>query len=288
MIRPKTSKIYYLLTKKQLFKRYFMAIIGIFLFACSYNLFLVNNEIVTGGITGLAIITKSIIEPSLMILILSVILLITSYFLLGKEKTVASIIGSLLLPVFVKITSNIGDFIIVNNEDLLLITIFAGVSTGISLGLILKNGFTTGGTDIVNKIVSKYLKLSIGNCMLITDGLIVLLGGITFGWTKAMYAIIALYIFSLMVDRVILGISASKAFYIVTAKDEEVKEYILGNLSHGVTILKAKGGYSGSNKNVLMCVVPTKEYFRLKEGISLIDEEAFFVITDSYEVMGGA
>jgi uncharacterized membrane-anchored protein YitT (DUF2179 family) len=277
-----------LIGKKHLVKRYFFAIIGIFLFACAFNLFMLQNNIVAGGVGGIAIVTQFFIEPSLMILLLSIILLIMSYFLLGKQKTMGSIVGSLLFPFFVKLTSNVGDIIYINNEDLLLIAIFAGVSIGIGAGLVFKNGFTTGGIDILNQIVSKYFKISIGNAMLFTDGTVVLLGGFFFGWTNAMYALIILYIFSIIVDRVILGISDSKAFYIVTAKDEEVKSFILDNLSHGVTILEGKGGYSGTKHNILMCVVPTKDYFRLKEGISLIDKEAFFVITDSYEVSGGA
>ena len=123
--------------------------------------------------------------------------------------------------------------------------------------------------------------------MLLVDGFIVLAGAFTFGWTKAMYAIIVLYIFSIIVDRVILGISNSKAFYIITSEYEKIKKFILNNLGHGVTVIEVKGGYSGKKDNILMCVVPTSDYFKLKEGIKLIDKEAFIVITDSYEVIGG-
>ena len=103
-----------------------------------------------------------------------------------------------------------------------------------------------------------------------------------------MYAIVLLYIYSLMTDKIILGISDNKAFYIITKNEDEVKDFILNNLNHGVTILKAKGGYEGRKENVLLCVVPARHYFKLKEGIALIDEEAFFVVTDAYEVRGGA
>jgi uncharacterized membrane-anchored protein YitT (DUF2179 family) len=103
-----------------------------------------------------------------------------------------------------------------------------------------------------------------------------------------MYAIIMLYIYSIMADKILLGISNNKAFYIITDKEDEVKEYVLKTLSHGVTILKAKGGYEGHRENVLLCVVPARHYFKLKEGISLIDKDAFFVVTDAYEVKGGA
>ena len=123
--------------------------------------------------------------------------------------------------------------------------------------------------------------------MLLTDGLIVLGSSFAFGMTRLMYSIVILYIISIMSDRVILGISDSKAFYIITDKDDEVKEYILNSLNHGVTIFKAKGGFKKENRNVLMCVLPTKEYYRLRTGISEIDKDAFFVVTDAYEVFGG-
>lgn len=277
-----------LVQKKDLFMRYILLLIGVFIYACTFNLLILPNNFVVGGIGGISVITKNIIDPSILIFILSVILLIMSYFLLGKEKTAGSVVGSLLFPAFVKLTANIGDFIKIEHNDLLLIAIFAGVFTGFASGIIFKNGFTTGGTDILNQIISKYFKKSIGTAMIVTDGLIVILGGFFFGWTTALYAIIILYILSIITDKVILGISDSKAFYIITEKDEEVKKYILENLSHGVTILKGKGGYSNEKQNVLMCVIPTKNYFKLKEGIALIDKTAFFVITDAYEVMGGA
>jgi uncharacterized membrane-anchored protein YitT (DUF2179 family) len=268
-------------------KRYITLIVGLFIYACTFNLFLLNNDIVAGGISGIATITKSIIDPSTLIFILSIVLLIMSFIFLGKEKTMASIVGSLLFPLFVKLTVNISDIITITTKDMLLITIFAGVLSGVASGLIFKNGFTTGGTDILNQIVSKYAKRSIGSSMMMTDGLIVLVGGFFFGWTKAMYAIMVLYILSIVADRVILGISDNKAFYIMTEKTDEVKNYILENLSHGVTVLSGKGGFSGERQSVLMCVVPTKDYFRLKEDIYLIDNEAFIVATDAYEVIGG-
>jgi len=103
-----------------------------------------------------------------------------------------------------------------------------------------------------------------------------------------MYAVIALYISSTITDRVILGISNNKSFYIITDKEEEVCEFIIQNLHHSVTIINAKGGYSNKNKKLLLCVIPTKEYFLVKEVVLEIDKNAFFLITDSYEAVGGA
>ena len=158
---------------------------------------------------------------------------------------------------------------------------------GFGLGLVFKAGFTIGGTDIVNQIISKYAKLSMGKCMLISDGLIILASGFFFGLNSMLYSIIILYIMSIMSDKVVLGISDNKVFYIITDKDEEIKTYIMDYLKHGVTIFDVKSGYKNKNDNVLMTVLPTKDYYRLREGIKEIDDNAFFIVTDSYEVFGG-
>ncbi len=278
-----------LINKKSYIKRTITFLIGLLLIALSYNIFLAPNNLVPGGVTGLAIIINNFvpIDSSLIILFFNIILLLVSYLTLGKEKTRATILGALLLPVFISLTSSITDLFYIDTSQLLLSSVFGGALFGFGAGLVFKAGFSTGGTDIINLIVSKYFKIGIGTSMLLTDGLIVLGSSFAFGMTRLMYSIIILYIISFMSDRVILGISDSKAFYIITDKDDEVKEYILNSLNHGVTIFKAKGGFKKENRNVLMCVLPTKEYYRLRTGISEIDKDAFFVVTDAYEVFGG-
>ena len=275
--------------KKTKVKRYFNFILGCLLVAVAYNLFLASNDIVSGGIGGIAIILNELIgiSNSLVMLIFNIFLLILSYFLLGKAKTKATILGSLLLPLFIELTSHINIWLELDTSQLLVSSVFGGVMYGFGLGMIFKAGFTTGGTDIVNQILSKYAKMSIGKSMLLCDGTIVLLSGLVFGATHVMYAIIVLYIMSFISDRVILGVSDSKAFYIITDKEETIKEYILNVLNHGVTVFNAQGGYKKDNQTVLMCVLPTKDYYRLKAGINEIDSEAFVVVTDAYEVYGG-
>lgn len=275
--------------KKGRLKRWVEFLLGVLIVAIAYNLFLLPAKVVY-GVGGLGIIFNSLfkIDPSLVILVSSVILLFLSLILLGKEETKKTVIGSLLYPVFVKLTSSVGQIVDLSNTDPLLIVLFGAVISGFGLGLIFKAGFTTGGTDILNQIVSKYFKMSMGNSMFFTDGIIILSSVLVFGWTKIMYSIISLYIISIMTDKVILGISNSKAFYIITDHEEEVKKFVLKHLSHGVTILDAKGGFTGQNQKVIMCIIPTKEYFIAKEGIHEIDSNAFFVVTDAYEVSGGA
>lgn len=274
---------------KDRFKRYVSFILGVLLVAIAYNLFMVPSQVVY-GVGGIGIILKDLldIDPSITIMVGSILLLLLSFMLLGKEKTTNSIVGSILYPVFVKLTENIGSIINLGNTDPLLIVLFGAVLSGFGLGIIFKTGFTTGGTDILNQIVAKYGKISVGNSMFLTDGIIILSGVFVFGWTKLMYSLISLYIISIMTDKVILGISESKAFYIITDHETEVKKFILNHLSHGVTVIDARGGFTGNRQKLIMCIIPTKEYFVAKEGIHAIDPNAFFVATDAYEVLGGA
>jgi len=287
--RENDLKILEYINKKSYYRRLIQFIIGCLIISIAYNVFVASNNLVPGGVGGLAVIVNNLfgVDNSTFILFANIFLLIVSFFLLGKDKTRASLLGSLLLPIFIKLTEDINIWLQIDTSHLLLSAAFGGIIYGFGAGLVFKAGFTTGGTDIVNQIISKYLKMSIGKSMLMSDGLIVLSSGIFFGLNSMMYSIIILYIISLISDRVVLGISDSKFFYIITEKEDEVKEFIMKYLGHGVTIFKARGGYKKETENVLMVVIPTKDYFRLKQGINEIDKEAFFIITDTYEVFGG-
>ena len=285
--KAKKKEKNYLLKKK--IKRYGSFILGCLLVAISYNAFLASHDLVPGGISGLAIILNHLfgINNALFVFLVGIFLLVISHFLLGKEKTKYSVLGTIIFPIFLELTVGITKIFTINESQLLLASLFGGVIYGVGLGMILKAGFTTGGTDIINQILSKYLKISMGKAILITDGIIVTASAIVFGPIHLMYSVLVLYILSIMSDRIILGISDSKAFFIVTEQDDLVKDYVLSELGHGATIFKAKGGLNKENQNVLLCVLPTKDYYKLREGINAIDKEAFFVATDAYGVYGG-
>ncbi|MCI5732911.1 MAG: YitT family protein [Tenericutes bacterium] len=284
--RKHSDRILRIVEHAHLLKRYILLICGVLLYAIAYNLFFLKNNIVYGGVAGIAIITKKLIDPTLMIVILTLILLIISFIALGKKESLKSLVGSLLYPLFIYLTRNIGDVFSISNDNLLLIAIIGGVCMGIGSGIVFKTGFTTGGTDILNQIFAKYFKVSIGTSMMFTDGLIVLAGGFFFGWTRVLYALIVLYIISLMVDKVVLGIASTKALYITTSEDEEIVDYLINSLNLGVTIIETVGGYSNKKRKMLMSVIPTSEYFRVKEGIHEIDENAVIVATDAYQAEG--
>ena len=265
-------------------------IIGCFLVALAFNLFMSPNNLVAGGVSGFSLILKHFfgLNPSTIISVANVFLIILSFLVLGKEKTKATILGSILFPIFVSLTEHLSTYISFKESEMILIAVFGGVLQGIGAGLIFRAGYSTGGTDILNMIVSKIFKISLGNSMFFTDGTIILIGAFVFGFNHLMYSLIILYLISTLTDKVVLGISDSKAFYIITSKEKEVKDFVINELKHGVTEFNAKGGFNSENQTVLMSVVPTREYYKLKEGIHNIDKNAFFVAMDSYEVKGGA
>ena len=273
--------------KKDRLIRYAYFLLGLLFMSVSFNVFILPNDIVY-GVGGLGVIFNKTrgIDPSVVILIGSVILLILSLFTLGWEKTRNSIVGSLLYPVFVKLTGPLSGYFDFGATEAIVTVICGSVMSGFGLGCVFKSGFTTGGTDILNQIFSKYFKVSIGKAMIFTDGVIVCIGLSVFGFQKFMYSIINMYLIGFMTDKVILGISESKSFYIITEHETEIKKFIMNNLSHGVTVLDARGGYTGNFLKVIMCIIPTKEYFKAKEGIKAIDPNAFFLVTDAYEVSG--
>ena len=269
---------------------------GCLLLSTAFNLFFLPYNIVYGGVSGVSIIVKNIfgLNPSTFVFAVNIILLIVSYFTLGWQKTKGSIFGSILYPICLALTANIGSVIHFEVDNVLLSIIFGAVIAGLGSGINFKSGFTTGGTDIINQILAKYGHMSIGKAIILSDGIIVLasgffLGGeeVFFAFENVMYAIMVLYIISVMSDKIMLGINTTKCFYIVTEHETEMKKFLIRHLEHGVTILDGRGGYTGNHQKVIMCIVPTKEYFIVKEGIHKIDEKAFFVVTDAYQSSGG-
>lgn len=293
--KDKTEDILKKIQSKNLFGRYLNLIIGCALLAFSFDVFFAPKNIVYGGVSGVSIVINKLfgIDKSLFVLIVSIILLVVSYFTLGWEKTKGSIAGSIIYPIFLKLFEPVAVYIDLNINDTLLIVIFGSIIAGLGSGTNFKSGFSTGGTDIINQICAKYASVSIGKAMLMTDGLIVIGSGFflnnqIYAFENVMYAIMVLYIISIMADKVMLGISQCKAFYIVTDHETAVKKYVMKHLSSGVTVLDGRGGFTGNNQKVIMCIVPTKDYFIAKEGILSIDPKAFFLVTDAYEVSGGS
>lgn len=275
--------------RKSIIRRLITLIVSLFVLSIVYNLFLLPTGLVAGGVNGIAIITNYVygIDSSIMIFLVSASCLLFSFMYLGKERTLGSLLATFLYPLFVKITSTIPEYITVNHNDIFLMIIFAGIIGGIANGLIYKTGFSNGGLPIISQILDKYFKIPVTKSSMVINAIIIIVGSIFFGWSMMMYAIILVFINNLMIDKVLLGISSNKAFHIVTSKEDEIKEYIVNRLHHTVTIFSEKRTFFGRKRKILLLVVPTRDYYKVTEGIKLIDPDVFFVVEDAYEVKGG-
>lgn len=270
-------------------KKYSTVIFGMMLVAIAFDLIIYPMGIVTGGTNGLSIIVNKAfgISASLFIQIFYAIMLLLSFIVLGSRKTKNFILGSILYPVFVDLFQNITHIIKLDYKDAMLMYLVAAVILGIGEGLIFKHDYACGGTDILKKIISEKFHIQMGKCVFVIDVLIVVMGGFIFGIREVMYAIIILYVSSTITDKVILGISSKKMFYIMTNKPKEVKECIVKELNTGVTELGVLGGYTLEKQKIIMCVISTREYLKLEDKVNEIDPNSFFVITDTYHMYHG-
>jgi len=270
--------------------RYLQVILGMALVAISFNLIIYPMEIVVGGTNGIAIILNKLfnLDASLFIQIFYIAMLLLSLIVLGIKKTKNVVLGSLIYPIFIDIFSTITNYIKLDYTNKLLMFLVAAVLMGIGEGLIFKNGFICGGTDVIKKIMNEKMHIQIGKCVFIIDALIVVSGGFIFGIKTVLYAIIIIYISSTITDKVMLGISSKKMFYIMTKKPKEVKECITKELKAGVTELGVVGGYTDEKQKIIMCVISTRDYIKLENRVNQIDSSAFFVITDTYHMYHNA
>lgn len=284
------DKIIYKLFEEKLLKRYFYLVIANLVGAIAYNLLLYPTKIVAGGSGGISILVESIfgIEPSIFILIFATTILILSILTIGFEKSSGAIVSTFIYPVFIDLTSGVSSIISVQGSDLILISLFAGMISGWTSGLAYKVGFSGSSTSLISKILYEKFNISVSKTNFIMNMLIVICGGAYYGVENIMYAAIVLYASSIVIDRVLLGISQNKMFYIITSEDDKVKEFLLNEIGHSITEFDVVGGYNSKADQAIMTVVPTKEYFKVTEGIKQIDKNAFFVVTDSYETSNGS
>lgn len=287
--RRKKYDTYSLLNKinnRNIYKNFFLFIIGLAIGSIAVTVIYEQYGIVTSGSTGIAILLNKIfqIDLSLMILVVCSILLVIGFAVFGIEYGSKNIVITILSPVFIKATSLLNHIIDFDNISIFLLVVLAGLLSGISTGFIRKSGYSPGGLCVVYDILNKKFKISVGTASLITNTLIMIVSLFSFGLSAFIYGFIALYVSSVITDRVMIGVSNNKAFYIITRNPLEVRDYIINKLHHTITIVNAKGGYSNKKKKMLICVIPTKQYTRVKEVVREIDNDSFFLVTDSYYV----
>lgn len=270
-------------------KVYIKVVLGLVLSALSFDLFLSPIKIVVGGTNGLSILVGEIlnISPSTLLTIFYILMIFVNLIFYGINDTKKLLFCSLLYPTFVKLFECLPNIIVLDYSNKLLHYLIFAIIYGVGCGLTFKEGFLGGGLDVVKKIISDKLKMPMGKAIFIVDAILVISGGFIFGLKSIMYAIIILYISSNVTDRIILGVSNKKMFYIMTKKPESVRKCIQDTLHSGITQIEAVGGYKDTKYHVLMTVISTHDYVKLKKYINEIDERAFYIITDSYYTYRG-
>lgn len=271
---------------KNTYRNFCEFIIGMLITSVAVSVFYKPNDVVTTGCTGLSILISNYIDIDLSLIVfsLSSVLLAVSFCVFGLEYGAKNILGTILFPIFIKAASLINVFVTFNNTSLFLLILIGGVLSGIGFGMVKKSGYSLGGFYVIYDILNQKLKISVGKASLFCNIIIIFASTFIFGLNKAIYSGIGLYISSYIGDKIMLGVSQNKAFYIITNKVKDVKEYIINNLNYTVTVVNARGGYSDKKKKMILCVIPTVEYIKLKEVVEEIDKDAFFLVTDSYSV----
>ena len=265
-------------------------VFGTFMLALCYNLFFVPNDIVVGGTSGLAIILSDMfgINEQIFIYSMALILLIISRIFLGKDITKNTVLGSILYPLFITLSAPVADFLLeyMTFSEMLVPVAIAALLYGYSNGIIYKYGYTTGGSDVIMQLMCKYLHLTEGTSLNIFNTIIIGLSMFTFGVEKGVYGIIILLISSLVIDRIVIGISDSKKFMIYTRQARKVTK-LIKEFDTGYTIFPTIGGYSHFRGAMIMVVISNRDVNLFKECILDIDPQAFFVVSDCYQVQGG-
>ena len=267
--------------------QYGLIILGSVLFAAGFQFFLYPNSIIVGGVSGIAMIINYLTQLPVggMTIVLNIPLFIIAWKHFGTKFIIASLVGMLLSSVFVDLFALISYS---PTSDMLLACIIGGAVKGLGLGIIYYAGATTGGTDIIAKFVRlRFPYLNFGTVILLTDAVIILAFAAIFKKVEAaMYAVIAMFVVSKVVDLVLYGIDNSSVCYIISEKSEQLVSDITDRLHRGVTILEGEGAYSHQNKQVLLCVVKRTQIAEIRKMIRNIDENAFFIVTDAKNVFG--
>lgn len=281
-----------LFTKKKVFEFLYLTC-GVAIASFAFSFFLNPNNIVIGGTSGISIIIKDLTggyDPATIILFLNLGLLIVGLIFLGKDFFFKTAYGSLMFPVFIWIFNKIYDFLGIDfsQMDIILVIVFSSIIMGIGLGIVVKNGGTTGGTDIPQRIFFKYFHLPYSISLYIIDGTIIFLGFILMKQEVdlILYEIIFMYVCGVTMDMVVFSGFNKRAVYIISEKNNQIKEELLVNFSRGVTSIKVIGEYSQNEKQMLLCVLSTLEYYKLRDFIEKIDANAFFYVVRASEVRG--
>lgn len=268
--------------------QYGKIIIGSALIAAALQFFLIPNQVVVGGASGLATILSYLtgITPGVLLILVNAPLFIMALLMLGRGFVLRALLGIVVTSVLVDVFAFLH---LVVTEDLLLVAVYSGILVGVGLGLVLSAGASVGGTDLAARLIRKKRPtMTIGRLILIIDAIIVFSGSFIFGsFDLALYAVIAIYILNRIVDMMLYGTNAAKVAHIISDQGPAIRELLIRDLGLKVTVLKGEGGGSGTEKPVFVCAIRKKQQVAdLKRLVYTQDPAAFLMIYEAKEVFG--
>jgi len=268
-----------------IFQRIVLIILGAVLAGVALEVFLIPNNIIDGGITGISIMGAHITHVPLgvFLFLFNLPFLIAGYKSIGKTFALSTLLGVVTLSVTTSLLHHVKAF----TDETLLATVFGGILLGIGVGIVIRSGGTTDGTEVVAIMVSKKTPFSVGQMVMFINLFILGSAGLVFGWDNAMFSLITYFIAFKVMDLTIEGFDESKSIWVISDNYREIGEAIVSRLGRGVTYLNGEGGYSGDTKQVIFTVVTRMEEAKLKSIVTELDPAAFLAVGNIHDVRGG-
>ena len=263
-------------------------VVGNLLYALSVKVFLLPTGLITGGTTGLAMVVEPLtgLPVSAFVLVFNVLMLLLGWWLLGRAFALTTVVSSLLYPAFLEMFNLLlGDFVL--TEELLLNTIFFGLGIGISLGMIIRAGASTGGLEIPMLVMQKYLRIPVSVTMYVMDFCILLLQ-LLFGASveAVLYGIVLAIIYTVMLDKMLLLGASRTEVKIISSRAQDISAAILSRVDRGVTLLHGEGGYTHAPAEIVLSVISSRELVKLQRLVQEIDPQCFMIVSKVTEVHG--
>ncbi|WP_108672502.1 YitT family protein [Peribacillus acanthi] len=273
------------LSTAKVIQRTILITIGALFMATGLEIFLIPNQVIDGGVTGVSIMLSHITGAKLgiFLFLLNLPFVYLGYKQFGKTFAISTVYGIIMLSIFATYFHPIDPF----TEDVLLATLFGGIFLGVGVGLVIRNGGALDGTEILSIVISKRVPFSVGEIVMFINLFILGSAGFVYSWDRAMYSILAYVVAAKAIDIVITGMEESKSVWIISDEAKEIGDAINNRLGRGVTYLHGEGAYTGDNKKVIFCIITRLEESKLTTIVEEIDPSAFLAIADISEVRGG-
>jgi uncharacterized membrane-anchored protein YitT (DUF2179 family) len=274
--------------KKHLIE-FFLLTLGSFMDAAGFYFFLAPNHVAAGGINGMALVLKTVfpgVPLGLMVLAMSLVLLIIGFLLMGTGFGLKTVYCSILIPLFILGLEHLYPLNAPLANDLLVQLFFGVLLSSMGLAILFNHNAASGGTDILARIFNKFYRIDLGKGMFMIDFLIVMAAGVAFGFEKGMYGLLGLILYGIIIDSIIEGIDIKKSVTIITSCSEDVRAFIVNDLSRGATIYTARGGFTGQTHEIVVTIISRREFIRLRNYIKELDPSAFITVQNIHEVLG--